>query len=267
MIKINYAVQVCDIASNQKGERYCADNKTDVTIKCITSFLHSVKYAAEYDKQSKHRIIIFDDKSTQKVKDFLSRAQIEFTGENVEIIVHNIHSSGIMDSIRTCWKWLSEQDGDLVYQVQDDYLYTEDAIYQMICMFMQVHNAIGEHIIVNPYNDPTNWYCKGYHYKQTPRIVTPSIKQYWIQCYDIACTFMTSRLQFNRHWDIYEKFLSMNPNGEEGDLENVTLNRILVDRQVLGYMPFESVALHMQHEYEKDPYINWKERWDSIPTL
>lgn len=267
MVIVNYALQVCDIASNQSVQRYCSNSKTEVTVKCVTSFLHSVAYAAEQNRDAKHRVMIFDDKSSQTVVDFLQRAQEKYSKDNVEIVVKRINSTGIMDSIRTCWEWLRDQEGDLVYQVQDDYLFKEDAIYQMICMFMQVLNDINEEIVINPYNDPHNWYCKAYHYKQTPRVFTAGLKQYWIQCYDIACTFMTSKQVFNSHWDLYEKFLVMDPNGEDGNLENVTINRILVDRKVLGYMPVESIALHMQSEFEKDPYINWKERWNAVPTI
>ena len=267
-ITINYALQACDIASNQCDKRYCSDSKTEVTIKCITSFLASVKYVADAKKDTTHNVMIFDDKSSAEVVEFLTRAQQYFSTDNLNITVTRIHSSGIMDSIRTCWQWLGDQTGDLVYQVQDDYLFTEDAIYQMIDMFMRIYTDVGAHSILTPFNDYYHWSAGGYRYRQTPRFVIPGDKQYWIQNYDIACTFMTSREEFNKHWDIYEKFLAMNPRGNDrGELENVTLNRIVVDRQVLGVMPMTSVALHMQSEAERDPYIDWQARWDAIPVV
>lgn len=268
MIKINYALQVCDVASNQSNPRYCSDSKTEVTIKCVTSFLRSVEYAAKNNADALHTVMIFDDKSSQEVVDFLQRAKQVFHKENVHIIVQRINSTGIMDSIRTCWEWLRDQESDLVYQVQDDYLYTEDAIFQMISMFMQIYNDLKTQPIIVPYHNSLHWRTQ-YFYRSTPRLITPGRSQYWLQCYDIPCTFMTGKPQFINHWDIYEKFLALNPKGNEtgSGLEDISLNRILVDRQVLGLMPFTSLALHMQHEYEKDPFIDWKERWDSIPTV
>jgi hypothetical protein len=67
--------------------------------------------------------------------------------------------------------------------------------------------------------------------------------------------------------DDYEKFLNMNPNGEDGNLENVSINKIMVDRGVLGLQPFDSIALHMQSELEKDLYIDWEKRWNSVEKI
>lgn len=265
---VNYALQVCDIASNQCSKRYCSDSKTEVTIKCVTSFLWSVDYAAKHNRQARHNVMIFDDQSSNEVVDFLNRAAAKFTADNVTVTVRRIASGGIMNSIRACWQWLRDQPGDLVYQVQDDYLFLPDGIYQMIDMFMQMYRDTNQHSIIIPFNDSYHWTTGCYRYRQTPRFVIPGVNQYWLQNYDIPCTFMTSREEFNQHWDIYERFLAMDPRGTDtGDLENVTLNRILVDRNALGLMPVTSVALHMQSEGERDPYIDWRARWDAVPVI
>jgi hypothetical protein len=39
---------------------------------------------------------------------------------------------------------------------------------------------------------------------------------------------------------------------------------MFTQRGILGIMPMNSVALHMQGPAEKDPYIDWKTLWDSI---
>ena len=44
----------------------------------------------------------------------------------------------------------------------------------------------------------------------------------------------------------------------------MSINKILVERGVLGIAPLRSLALHMQTEAEKDPYIDWKSWWDNI---
>jgi hypothetical protein len=76
---------------------------------------------------------------------------------------------------------------------------------------------------------------------------------------------MTSHTQFNKHWDLYEKFFSINPSkGINGDLEAISLNYMLTQRGVLGITPVNSLALHMQGEQEVDPYIDWKEKWNQI---
>ena len=104
-----------------------------------------------------------------------------------------------------------------------------------------------------------------YLYRPTPRTIIPGTHRYWIQFYDVACTFMTSTEQFNKHWDLYETFLNFSPTYE--NLEPESLNHMFVKRGVLGVMPVNSVALHMQGEFEKDPYIDWRSWWDAVKDI
>jgi hypothetical protein len=68
-----------------------------------------------------------------------------------------------------------------------------------------------------------------------------------------------------KRWERIEFFMSIDQvNGIDGHLESISLNRILVDDGVLGLMPFESVGLHMQGEREREPYIDWKQRWNDV---
>lgn len=261
----NYALQVRDTAQNQALKRYASDNRTEISIKCITSFFESVKYITLKKPEVTHNIMIYDDNSSLELKDFLTNIKNHYSSNLMNITLDSIENSGIMNSIRSCWNWLGTQTGDLVYQVQDDYLFTQDAIYQMVDIFYQIYNDKDHEAIINPYNDPNWWVSDGYRYKSTPRVIVPGCKQYWIQCYDISCSFMTSKNQFNKHWDIYNKFLNMSSIAQR--LEADSLNKILVTRGVLGLTPFESVALHMQADTEKDFYIDWKKRWDSIPNI
>ena len=82
-------------------------------------------------------------------------------------------------------------------------------------------------------------------------MVVPGANQYWIQCFDLSCSFLTSHKQFIDNWDMMEYFLSLDPTSKM-ELENVSLNRILVDRQQLGLMPTSSIILHMQSDFEKE---------------
>lgn len=260
MIQIHYALQTCDSSSNQNQERYCSNDRTLISKKCITSFFKSIKYVSNKNTDVYHIIKIFEDKCTEDLKSFLNEIKNLYEDKNITIKIEHTNSSGIMQSIENCYLWLKYNGKDLIFQVQDDYLFTEDSIFQMIDMFMQIYNDINLQPFISGYNDACNWYCKGYRYKSTPRMVVPGMSQYWIQMYDISCSFLTSHFNFIKHWDIMEYFLSLNPTGK--DLENVSLNRILVDRNELGLMPFSSISLHMQSETEKDPYIDWTKIWN-----
>jgi SAM-dependent methyltransferase len=260
MIDIHYAIQTCDVFSNQRQERYCSNNRTLISKKCIKSFLESVNYVSKKKPEVNHTIKLFDDHSSQELVDFLKQCISNYSSDNIKIELESLSESGIMQSIGSCYSWLKENGKDLVYQVQDDYLFEENAIYDMIDIFMQVYSNVGTMPMVTGYHDPRYWRMDSYRYKSTPRMVIPGINQYWMQCFDISCSFMTGHQQLVQNWDMLEYFLTLDPTDED-KLENVSLNRILVDRGQLGLMPFNSLTLHMQGESEKDPYIDWTPLW------
>jgi len=269
MINVHYALQVCDAFSNSRehSERYCSNDRTLISKKCIKSFMESVKYVSKEKPEVLHTIKIFNDHSSDDLVSFVEDVVKQYSSENIIIEVESLSESGIMYSIGKCYEWLKENGKDLVYQVQDDYLFKDDAIFQMIDIFMQVFNDIETMPIVSPFNYPHYWNCKSYKYKSTPRMIVPGKNQYWIQCYDISCSFLTGHQQFVNNWDMIEYFLTLDPTGgETGDLENISLNRILVDRQQLGLTPFNSLNLHMQSEFEKDPYTDWVSLWNKQDT-
>ena len=260
-MNIHYALQTCDISSNQSQKRYCSDSKTEIAKKCVTSFLQSVHYAAKQRPECNHIIQIFDDRSTEELREYLRYLISKYNHDNIVIDISYLKDGGVMNSIRACWEWLEQNGTDLVYQVQDDYMYDETAIFEMVNMFFQVDHELGEHSLIMPYNDPYLWYHT-YKYRPTPRVMVLGQSRYWIQGYDTSCSFLTSKKQFSKHWDLYEKFLNTGPN--EYTLESASINKIMSERGVIGLMPINSIALHMQSELEKDPYIDWKSKWDSI---
>lgn len=259
MVDVYYALQVCDTNSWQGNNRY-AGTKIEIVRKCVTSFLKSVNYAAQQRNESNHRVLIIDDHSTEDTQQFLRECLIKFSAENVQILIEHLDNTGIIDSIKTCYERMESNGKDIVYQVQDDYLYTETAIFEMIDVFMQLRNDVNTDAIVASFHDHRYWKTI-YRYKVTPRMIFPAAYQNWMQIYDIPCTFLTSKQQFSRHWDLYYKFFELIGTPE---LEAGSLNKMFTERGVLGVQPFKSVALHMQDEVWKDPYIDWKKRWSEV---
>lgn len=264
ILNVHYALQTCDVSFNQTEKRICADTKSEVTRKCVTSFFESVKYAAQFQRDIHHTIMIFDDGSTEETVNFLKQCVETYNNENIKVLFRPIKARSVMGSIKACYEWLLQNGKDLVYQVQDDYLFEKNAITETIDVFFRIYNELKTQAIVTPYNAPYLW-SMVYRNKTTPRTVFMGSHRYWIQIYDISCSFLTSHKNFIAHKDYLYKFLEMNP--KDPDLEKVSLNRILVERGVLGVCPFESIALHMQGEYEKDPYVDWKKLWDRIEEL
>lgn len=264
-MNIHYAVQVCDIANNQTNERYCGTDRTTLSIKCLSSFLESIDYVAtkEETKFVKHVIKFFDDSSSPKLKLFLQKIKTIFSKDNIEIHIEELQQHGIMNSIRACYDYLRDEGTDIVYQVQDDYLYEKTAIFEMIDIFMQIRKDTNTDCFIYPYNCATIW-LTSYKNRPTPRTLFYGNKRVWIQQYDTSCCFMTGVNQLKKHQDITNLFLSLPPKGIDGHLEAISLNYIFTQKGELLISPVQSVALHIQMERDKDPYIDWKQWWDSV---
>jgi hypothetical protein len=260
-MNVHYALQTCDIASNQVNKRFCCDTKQELIRKCVTSFFQSVHIAAKRERSFQHRVSIFDDHSTEETICFLQECVKIYTRENVRVELHNLETRGVMNSIRACYDWLLDNGTDLVYQVQDDYLFEKNAITEVIDTYFKILQETNTEAIVTPYNAPYLWSII-YKNSTTPRTIFLGEKRYWIQIYDISCSFLTSHKNFINNRDILNEFLNLDP--KDPELEKISLNKMMVRRGHLAVCPFESIALHMQGEYERDPYVDWKLLWESI---
>jgi hypothetical protein len=260
-MNIHYALQTCDIASNQTQNRITCTSKTEISKRCVTSFFNSVKFASEIYKDITHVIKVFDDRSTLELLSHLYELKSKFTSDNVKVEIEQIDVGGVMPSIGACYDWLETQGSNLVYQVQDDYLFHPHAIIEMISVFIQLKTELDTEVVITPYNQPSLW-MGTYRNKIAPRTIFPGSSRYWLQTYDVSCSFMCSHDIFMQIKDLRTIFLSFPSTGDkDGNLENRSLNYMFTQRGILGILAFNSLALHIQGELEKDPYIKWETWW------
>lgn len=267
---VYYAVQTCDLKSYQGRPRYCSDSRTEISKKSVTSLLQSIQHCVDLLPNIKHCVMIVDDKSSSELIEYLQKLTHTHASDSISIELRSLpqEQSGIAGSIQYCYTWLSDSaqdDMDMVYQIQDDYVFEPDAIVQMLDVWYEMYLETQTHAVISPYNWSYPWLTQ-YRNRSTPRAVIVGTWQYWIQYYDCSCSWMTSRQQFVRHWDLYFEFfdLILTVEDTESYLENVSLNLMFTKREVLGLCPIRSLAFHMQTELEKDPHIDWRPLWDSI---
>lgn len=263
VVDLHYAVQVCDIASNQCDQRITGTTKTEISKRSIKSLLESARHLDSLEKGARQTIAFFNDHSSQELVDYLQYLKNQYNSNTVHIEIYDLHQTGLASSIMETYRYLANHGKDIVYQIQDDYLFYPSALYEMIDMLYQIKNDCDTDCMVMSFNPPSMW-NDTYRYKLTPRTLIPGVNRYWIQSFDTSCSFLTTKQQFVQHLDIYEEFFSLLPKGIDGNLENITLNKIFTKRGVLGILPINSVAYHIQGEQEKDPYGTWKVLWDSI---
>jgi hypothetical protein len=265
-IEIHYAIQMCDVRNYQVENRFCTDNKTELSKKSLKSFLNSVNFCINKEDKTSHIVKIFEDDCTEELIEYINKCIKENTNDNIVIDIEHLNGAGIANSIQSCYEWLKDEGTNLVYQIQDDYLFTEGAIYYSIDMFYQLFQNYETHPIICPYIDPD--FMRNYKGRSIPRLIELGKHSYWTQVYDTSCSFLTSHAQFCKHLDLFDIFYGLvrqkKVNGNIIDLENKSLNYIFTQRGVLGVTPINGLTFHMQSEAEKDPYIDWKPIWDSI---
>lgn len=265
MIHIHYAVQVCDKKSYQSKPRICGDDRTILSKKSIVSLCNSIQYCVDLLPNYVHNVNLIYDDVTEELFKFIIRINEKFSNSNINFVISKVSSPGFPESIGDCYSWLKNEGKDFVFQIQDDYLFSSSSMYETIGIYNKIYQETGSESIVSPYNDSWNWDAV-YRNRPTPRAVFNGEHRYWIQYYDMSCSFFTSHNQFIQHFDLYNKFLQLIPevlNTGEG-LESKSLNHILVKRGVLGIIPIPSLSFHIQTELEEDPHQDWKKLWDSV---
>lgn len=261
-IKFHYAFQLCDTQSNQNLKRICGDDRTLLSKKSLKSFITTILDCIENLPESEHTVMILNDRSTDDLIQFVNHCITTYSSDKLKFKLKELSEPGIANSIRECYMYLQGHGRDLVYQVQDDYIFTTSALYEMYQVYIQMKNEINYDIIVSPFNDFYLWLAV-YRNSCTPRTVIVGQNRYWIQYYDMSCSFMTSHTQFSKHWDLYHMFFDLIEKNSKL-LENHSLNYMLTQRGVLGLVPINSLAFHMQSELEKDPHIPWEPIWDNL---
>jgi hypothetical protein len=260
-LSIHYAYQLCDIANREHDKRYCETDRTTLSKKSVRSFVNSVHSCALKHSDVTHFIKFFSDRSTADLISFVNNIIEQNTFDNIVFEIEHLNKPGICNSIKECYVWLIDAGKDLVYQVQDDYLFTPSCITELYEMQGQLYNEIGEFAILSPFNDFWLW-LGPYRNRPTPRTIICSTYRYWIQYYDMSCSFLTHHNIFKNNIDLYNEFFRL-LDLKSKELENISLNYMLTRRGLLGLVPINNLAFHVQSELEKDPYIDWKPYWDN----
>jgi hypothetical protein len=263
MIPVYYAVQTCTTKSNQGKKRFCSDSKSEVTKKCVTSLFQSIQHSISQN-EAIHYVTIFDDSSDKETIDYLHKLCDRYSSDNIKPEFKSTKKPGLMNSVRECYSHLVNNGSNIGYQVQDDYLFEEQSVFEMIDIFYQIFNDTETLPFVSGYHPP-HWYYDEDpkdRYKVEPICMIHGANRYWRQAYNTSCSFLTSIDNYIKNWDLLEVFLNSDPLDEK--LEPKSLNKMFTTRGELMVVPVNSITFHMQYDAEKDPFKDWKPLWNSI---
>jgi len=256
MVDLLVVLQSHSVSNNQKYlTRYMSKDKAEISYRCIKSLIHSLNWCKKHAPDAINiRFKIFDDHSDStfliKLNDMLRDCSFEYDLEHLE-------TRGIMPSILKCYEYGRDNGKDLVYFVQDDYLYFETCIWEMVDSYFLFARKTQLPVCIFPYDDP-------YRYTiEKPPMVTVHLgtHRHWKTAFYTSSCFMVDYPTLTKNFDLFDK---MGNEPVSSIMEDVSINRLFSERNCLLFTPIPSIALHSQGEVEKDPYIDWKPLWEKF---
>ena len=248
------------LQSHSKGnrddshERYCEAPKIEVSSRCIFSVIDSLNYTQEQYPDYEIELQIFDDHSDQEFLDILQRL---IDTAKFKVNLTHLETYGIMPSILCCYEHGRDYGKDWVYFIQDDFLHQQNSVELMIDAINQFSCNLGKPASIFPFNKPAE-----YHDPQNTAVPCNLVvgkDRYWRTNIHPAVTLMTHISILKLHWDLFYK---MGTSKVSETMEMESIDKIYYERGYYCFNPIPSLALHMQTEWDKDFFIDWKSWWN-----
>lgn len=248
-------LQTHTLSNNQDylgHKRYGCDSKPEVVKRCVRSLIASINACRIKHPENTYRLMVLDDHSDEHSLEVLEK---NLARAMFETHLEHLPTRGIMPSILACYERGRDHGRDLVYFAQDDYLFDELAIEMMIDAYYQFGNALQNHVVIYPFDDPYRYQPWNIH----PVRIVHGRDRHWRTNMAVPSCFMTHVDVIRKEWDLLD---AMGQHPVAREMEDKTINRLFTERGYHLFTPVPSLALHFQFDTERDPYIKWRKWWD-----
>ena len=254
-MSVEVVLRTCDHANihNDWRVRYHNVPKKELVRGCVTSLINSCKLVNDL------KLTVLDDHSSQETVDWL-QAELLSSKLNYEFIA--LENNGYNHSANEQWKMCRDSQYNLVYSIEDDYLHAPTAIQEMTESYYLFSNRLKhDNIILYPFDEPSEYDPP----KRNDFIVHGSNRHWRTGVFTTQVLFCQPKV-FQEHWELFET-LALKYNGDylkprtEHYEESNTIWKLWNNGPFLRFNPIPSLALHMQFEQQKDPFIDWQQWW------
>jgi glycosyltransferase involved in cell wall biosynthesis len=239
--------------------RYCDMPKNQLLKGCVQSLINSSKFVDNV------KLTVLDDHSSEEtvawLKDQLQKSSVvyEFVPMTEYGYNHSAH-----EQCKRC----RDSEYDLVYCIEDDYLHCNTSIHEMVDSFYIFCDRLKtDDIVLFPFDEPSE-----YNPPSRKDFIVHGSHRHWRTGIFTTQVLMCKPKIFQDHWKLFET-LALKYNGDylnprtEHYEESNTIWKIWDEGKTIRFNPIPSLALHMQFEQQKDPFINWKEWWNDYTTV
>ena len=256
MKSLDIIIRTHDKSNISKFPRFISVSKKELIEGCITSLINSANQC-----KNKIKIIILDDHSSQE---FLHNLHNILKTSRHSIKIISLKEGGPNKSALSQFEYCKNSTADLVYSVEDDYLHSPSALYEMLSEYEYLSSKynLPQPLCIFPWDEPENYEPK----HNTPELIMRGQYRHWKTGWGTTFTMMTSPKVFQDHWEIFEKlateYQEWDGTGNKNDTihEGNTISYIW-SKHIIRINPIPSLVLHMQSSLQEDSYIDWKYWW------
>jgi glycosyltransferase involved in cell wall biosynthesis len=254
-MKLDVHLQTHSDLSVHAAPRYVAAPKSEIMLRCTQSLVTSLNQAT-----GDIILRVFDDHSSVTAVATLRRI-LKNCRHRVEFVA--VEERGYNASCLASFARARTDARELVYFVEDDYLHAPSAIPEMLDAHVRFRETLGREVALHPYDDPKNYWSPIFS-REDCRVVYGG-HRHWRTNTHTTNTCWVEVETLRRNWELFELLArySSTPFGQQHHIfEASTINRIWRE-QVALFTPIPSLALHLQHEEHRDPYLDWAAWWQS----
>ena len=258
MKTLDIIIRTHDKSNISKFPRFISVSKRELIEGCITSLINSANQC-----KNKINIIVLDDHSSQEFLHNLHNI-LKTSRHSTKII--SLKEGGKNQSALSQFEYCKNSTADLVYSVEDDYLHSPTALYEMLSEYEYLSSKynLPQPLCIFPWDEPETYDPK----HNTPELIMRGQYRHWKTGWGTTFTMMTSPKVFQDHWKLFEKlateYKEWDGTGNKNDTihEGNTISYIW-SKHIIRINPIPSLVLHMQSSLQEDSYINWKYWWDT----
>ena len=253
-----------ELIMDQNKRRIFDEEKKEYTFRTLRSLIKSINKASLVFKNIKFDLIVTDTNSQKedidKIQEILNKSNIEnkFKSIDLENFKDKItpgYSEAKFSNMANFYSSLmiaKEENADIFYFVEDDYLHSEDAITEMIFAYEKFNTIFSKDLVLLPSDYP-------YLYaKDEATKIYLGEKYHWRLVSESLVTFMTSKRVVEENYKNLEK-MGM----EWVDPWEKPLHDIYNSNPCLSPVP--SLAVHcanINSVFGISPFVDLKELWE-----
>jgi len=263
-LKIIFRSCTSELIMDQNKKRLFEKEKNEYTFRSLNSLLLSINYAKKKFSNISYQIIVTDTNSKKedlvKIKNILSKHPINNKLIEINLNEYKEKISGEytpakfanMANLYTSLKIVKEENSDLIYFVEDDYIHKKESIVEMLFSFEKFSTIFKKDIFLLPADYP-------YLYiKNDNTNIFLGHKKHWRLVEESLVTFLTSKETVINNFNNLMQMATKWEDPWEKPLHEIY-------KKIPCLSPIPSLSMHcanINSVYGLPPNIDWKKIWD-----